>query len=128
MLVHAYATSPRKAKWSGPHHTTKILNFMSFHSVRWYTHSRVSRIHVNTTKLRNITCTLIATVVIIQIYEYTRFVVCAILIVVLICQHLRLLVQGIRHTRQLQDRNRLVTDIKGLPMATTLPPPMANSY
>ena len=28
MLVHAYATSLGKAKWSGPHHTIKMLHFV----------------------------------------------------------------------------------------------------
>ena len=38
--------------------------FVLFHNVTCYTNSIVSRIHVNTTKLRNIICTLVATVVI----------------------------------------------------------------
>ena len=63
MLVHACATSPGKFKWSGPHHTIKILHFVLFHSVTCYTNSIVLRIHVNTTKLRNIMCTLVASVI-----------------------------------------------------------------
>jgi hypothetical protein len=69
MLVHAYATLPGKAKWSGPHHIIKMLHFVLFHSVRCYTNSIVSCIHVNTTKLRNITCTLVATCVILHTLE-----------------------------------------------------------
>ena len=38
--------------------------FLLFHSVTCYTNSIVSRIHVNTVKLRNITCTLVTTCVI----------------------------------------------------------------
>jgi hypothetical protein len=37
MLVHAYAASPGKAKWSGPHHTIKMSHFVLFHSVTCYT-------------------------------------------------------------------------------------------
>jgi hypothetical protein len=55
------ATSPGKAKWSGPHHTIIMLHFELFHSVTCYTNSIVSRIHINTTKLRNIKCTLATT-------------------------------------------------------------------
>ena len=44
-----------------PHHTIKKLHFVLFQSVTCYTNSIVSRIHVNTAKLRNITCTLVAT-------------------------------------------------------------------
>ena len=50
ILVHACATLPGKAKWSGPHHTKKKLHFVLFHSVTCYTHSIVTRIHVNNTK------------------------------------------------------------------------------
>ena len=69
MLVHAYATLPGKAKCSGPHHTIKMLHFVLFHSVTWYTYSIASRIHVNTAKLRNIACTLVATCVILRSLE-----------------------------------------------------------
>ena len=47
------------SKW---HHNS----FVIFHNVTCYTNSIASRIHVNTTKLRNITCTLIATGVMLQ--------------------------------------------------------------
>jgi hypothetical protein len=47
-----------------PHHTIKMLHFVLFHNVTCYTNPLVSCIHVNTTKLRNITCTLAATGVI----------------------------------------------------------------
>jgi hypothetical protein len=67
MLVHAYVTSPGKVKWSGPHHTIKMLHFVLFHNVTCCTSPIVSDIHVNSTKLRNITCTLVATDVILQI-------------------------------------------------------------
>ena len=62
MLVHAYVTLPGKAKWSGPQHTIKMLHFVLFHSV-------ASHIHVHTTKLRNIKCTLIAIGVILRSLE-----------------------------------------------------------
>ena len=71
MLVHAHVTSPGKAKWNGSHHTIKMLYFVLFHSVTCYTNSIVSCTHVNTTKLRNITCTLIATGVILRSLECT---------------------------------------------------------
>ena len=59
-----------KAKWSGPHHTNiKMSHFVLFHSVTCYTKSIVSHIHVNTTKLRNITCTSVATGVILRSVE-----------------------------------------------------------
>ena len=40
------------------------ISFMLFHNVTCYTNSIVSHIHVNTTKLHNIMCTLVATSVI----------------------------------------------------------------
>ena len=43
--------------------------FVLFHKVTCYSSSIVSRIHVNTTKLHNITCTLVATNVILQSLE-----------------------------------------------------------
>ena len=77
MLVHAYATLPRKAKWSGTHHTIKMLHDLLFHSITCYTNSLISHIHVNNTKLRNITCPLIATCEILRSLEcptyYVRF-------------------------------------------------------
>ena len=69
MLVHAYATLPRKGKWSGPHHIIKMLHFVLFHGVICYTNSIVSCIHVNTPKICIITCTLVATGVILQSSE-----------------------------------------------------------
>jgi hypothetical protein len=66
MLVHAYATCPGKVKWSGPHHNIKLLHFVLFHSVTCYTNSIVSCIHVHITKLRDITCTLVGTRVILR--------------------------------------------------------------
>jgi hypothetical protein len=64
----------RKAKWSGPHHTVKMLHFVLFHSVICYTNSKVSYIHVNTTKLHNTTSSLVATCVVLQSLECIRFV------------------------------------------------------
>ena len=64
MLVRTCVTLPRKTKWSGPHLIIKMLHFVSFHSVTCYTKFVVSRIHINTTKLRKITCTMVATSVI----------------------------------------------------------------
>ena len=76
MWVHAYATSPGKIKWSGPHQRRWEENEFNFHSVTCYTNSIVSRIHVNTTKLRNFmcTCTLVATCVILWSLECTTCV------------------------------------------------------
>ena len=58
---------------SGVDHTTPInmLHFVLFHSVTCYTNSLVSHIHVNTTKLHNITCILVATIVILWSLECT---------------------------------------------------------
>ena len=75
MLVHAYATLTRKAKWRGPHTSFNMLQFVLFYSVTRYTRSLVSGIHVNTTKLRNITCTLVATGVILQSLECNHIMV-----------------------------------------------------
>ena len=69
MFVHAYATLPGKAKWSGPHQRRWEENEFKFHGVTWYTNSIVSCICVNTTKLCNITCTLVATSVIVRSLE-----------------------------------------------------------
>ena len=46
------------------------ISFVLFHNVTCYTNPIVSRIHVNTTKLRNITCTLVATCVIIRSLKF----------------------------------------------------------
>ena len=54
-----------------PHHTVKMLHFVLFHSVTCYTNPIVSCIHANTTKLRNITSTLVATCVILQSVKCT---------------------------------------------------------
>ena len=51
MLVHAYATSPGKSEWSGPHQQRLEKNEFKFHSVTWYTNSIVSPIHVNCRKI-----------------------------------------------------------------------------
>ena len=74
MLVHAYATSPRMAIWSGPHQWRWLENEFKFHSVTYYIDSMlVSLVHVNTTKLCNITCTLVATGVILRSLECISF-------------------------------------------------------
>ena len=72
-LVHAYVTSPGKTKWSGPHQQRWEENDFKFHSVTCYANSLVSHIHVNTTKLRNITCTLVTTSVILWSLECALF-------------------------------------------------------
>ena len=74
MSVHAYATSPMKAHWRGPHQRRWEENKFKFHNLTCYTYSIVSLIHVNTTKLRNITCTLVATGVILRSLECSMFV------------------------------------------------------
>ena len=58
--MYAYATSPGKEE-----------NEFKFRSVTCYTNSTVPRIHVNTPQLRNITCTLVATGVILRSLECT---------------------------------------------------------
>ena len=45
------------------------ISFVLFHNVTCYTYSIVSHMHVNTSKLRNIMCTLVATCVILWSLE-----------------------------------------------------------
>jgi hypothetical protein len=45
------------------------ISFVLFHNVTCYTNFIVLRIHVNTTTLRNLTCTLVATCVILRSLE-----------------------------------------------------------
>ena len=64
-----------------PHHPGKANwrweeNEFKFHSVTCYTISIASRIHVNTIKLRSITCTLVTTGVILRILECTNIRTC----------------------------------------------------
>ena len=63
--------SHRPGRPSGVDHTTSfnMLHFVLFHSVTRYTNSLVSHIHVKTKKLRNITCILVATSVILHSLE-----------------------------------------------------------
>ena len=62
---------PERSSGVGPHHTTPLecCTLCYFYCVTCYTSSRVSCIHVNTTKLHNITCTLVATSVILRSLE-----------------------------------------------------------
>ena len=60
----SYATLPGHAKWSGPHQWKWTENDFKFHSFKCYTNSILSRIHVNAKK--TITCTLVATCVILR--------------------------------------------------------------
>ena len=71
----------RPGRPRGVDHTTSVnmLHFVLFHSVTCYTSSLVSCIHVNTTKLRNIMCTLVATGVIPWSLECSSFSVAAML-------------------------------------------------
>ena len=68
-IAHAYATLFGTGERSGPHHTIKMVHFLLLCSVTCYTCSIVSRVHVNTTKLCNITCALVDTCVILWSLE-----------------------------------------------------------
>jgi hypothetical protein len=57
----------RRTSSNYPHNS-----FVSFHNVTCYTNSIVSCIHVNTTLLHNIACTLVATGVILRSLECSR--------------------------------------------------------
>jgi hypothetical protein len=52
---------PGRPSGVNTHHIIKMLHFVLFHSVTCYTNYIVSHIHVDIAKLRNITCTLVAT-------------------------------------------------------------------
>ena len=71
--VHAYTTSPQKTKWRGVHQRRWEENGFKFHSVTYYTYFIISIIHANTTKLCNITCTVVATGVILRSLECMRW-------------------------------------------------------
>jgi hypothetical protein len=83
-LLNVGCTCPsnRLGRPSGVDHHTSVdgertnsnsphISFVFFQSVTYYTNSIVSRIHVNTTKLCNITCNLVATGVILRSLECT---------------------------------------------------------
>ena len=74
MLVHMPHRQgmPSGVDHTTPHHTIEMLHFVLFHSVTCYTKSIVSRIHINTTKFCNITCTLVATCMILRSLECIR--------------------------------------------------------
>ena len=57
---------------SGVVHNIKMLHFVLFHTATCYINSIVSHIHVNTTKLCNIMCALVATCVILRSLECTH--------------------------------------------------------
>ena len=61
----------RSGRPSGVNHTNRgeRKTEFKFHNVTCYTDSIVSHVHVNTTNLRNITCTLVATCVILRSLE-----------------------------------------------------------
>jgi hypothetical protein len=67
-----HITREGQVKWTTPQHTIKMLHFVLLHNVTCYIDFIVPHTMLNTTKLHNITHTLVAAGVILQSSRYLR--------------------------------------------------------